>query len=69
VVEVEAVLLANVVVVVAAAPFSPGVSPLAPGAFPYVYPLSPGASLGVPTASVHACPPWYLPSAALSTSG
>jgi hypothetical protein len=37
--------------------------------FPGVSPLSPGASLGVPTASVHACPPWYLPSAALSASG
>ena len=66
-VEVEAVVLAAVTV--AAAPFSPGVSPLALGASPDVYTLSPGASLGVPTASVHACPPWYLPSAALSASG
>jgi hypothetical protein len=69
VVEVEAVVLADVAIVVAAAPFSPGVSPLAPGAFPDVYPLSPGASLGIPAASVHACPPWYLPSTALSASG
>jgi hypothetical protein len=55
-------------VAVAVAPSSPGVSPLAPGASPDIYPLSPGSSLGVLAASVHACPPWYLPSAALSTS-
>jgi hypothetical protein len=55
---VNAVVLAAV----AAAPFSPGVSPLTLGA-------SPGASLGVPAASVHACSPWYLSSAALSASG
>ena len=62
-----AVVLAAVAV--ATAPFSPGISSLAPGASLDVYPLSPGASLGVPAASVHACPPWYLPSAALSASG
>jgi hypothetical protein len=61
------VVLASVAVV--AAPFFPGVSPLDPSAFPDVYPLSPCASLGVPAASLHACPPWYLPSAALSASG
>jgi hypothetical protein len=37
--------------------------------FPGVSPLSPSASLGVPTASEHACPPWYLSSVALSASG
>jgi hypothetical protein len=55
------------VVLVAVAPFSPGVSPLAPGAFSNVYPLSPGASLGVPAASVRAYPPWCLPSVASSS--
>jgi hypothetical protein len=66
VVEVEAVVLAAVAI--ADAPFSPGVSPLTLGASTDVYPLCPGASLGVPAASVHACPPWYLPSVALSAS-
>jgi hypothetical protein len=64
---VKAVVLAAVAV--ATAPFSPGVSPLALGASLDVYPLSPGASLGVPAASVHACSPWYLSSATLSASG
>jgi hypothetical protein len=70
VVEVEAVVLADVAVAVAVAavPFSPGVSPLAPGAFPAIYPLSPGASLGIPAASVRAYPPWCLPSVASSSS-
>ena len=54
-VEVEVVVLAAVVVAVA--PFSPGVSPLALGAFPGVYPLILGASPGVPAASAHAYPP------------
>jgi hypothetical protein len=62
---VVAVVLAAITVAL----FSPSVSPLALGASPGVYPLSPSASLGVPAASVHACPPWYLPSAALSASG
>jgi hypothetical protein len=66
-VEVEAVVPAAVAV--AAAPFSPGVSSLALGVSPDVYPLSPSASLGVPTAYVPACSPWYLPSATLSASG
>jgi hypothetical protein len=63
---VEAVVLADVVVVVAVAatPFSPGVSPLAPG----VYPLTLGASPGVPAASTLAYPPWCQPSVALSSS-
>ena len=53
VVVVEAVVLADVAV----APFSPVVSPLAPGAFPSVYPLVLGASPGVPAASARAYPP------------
>jgi hypothetical protein len=55
----EAVVLADVVVAVAVVPFSPGVSPLSlsPGAFPGVYPLSPGASPSVPVASAHVYPP------------
>jgi hypothetical protein len=61
----EAVVLAAVVV----APFSPGISPLAPGASPGVYPLALGASPGVPTASARAYPPWCLSSVALSASG
>jgi hypothetical protein len=67
---VEAVVLANVVVavVVVAAPFSPGVSPLALGASPSVYPLALGASPGVPAASERAYPPWCLPSVALCSS-
>ena len=65
----EAVVLVFVDVAVAVVPFSSGVTPLALDASPEVYPLSPGASLGVPTASVHACPPWYLSSATLSASG
>ena len=48
---------AGVLVAVVVAPFSLDVSPPALGASPDVYPLSPGASLGVPVASVHA----YLP--------
>jgi hypothetical protein len=50
----EAVVLA---VVVAVVPFSPGVSPLAPGAIPDVSLLVLGASPSVPAASEHA----YLP--------
>ena len=46
------------VVLAAVAPSSLGVSP-----------LSPGASLGVPAASVHAYLPWCQPSVALSASG
>jgi hypothetical protein len=69
VVEVEAVALAAVAVVVAVAPFSPGVSPLALGASPGVYPLTLGASPSVPAASARAYPPWCLPSIALSASG
>jgi hypothetical protein len=63
-------VLADVAVVVigAIAPFSPAVSPLAPGTFPGVYPLVLGASPGVPAASTRAYPPWYLPSVALSAS-
>jgi hypothetical protein len=59
VVEVEAVVLADVVVfaVVAAAPFSPGVSPLALFASPVVYPLALGASPDIPVASACAYPP------------
>jgi hypothetical protein len=56
-------------VVVAVAPFSPGVSPLTLGASPSVYPLALGASPGVPAASARAYPPWCLPSIALSASG
>jgi hypothetical protein len=66
VVEVEAVLLD--VVVVAIAPFSPGVSPLALGASPGVYSPALGASPGVPTAFARAYPPWCQPSVALSSS-
>jgi hypothetical protein len=65
----EAVVLADVVVAVVVAPFSPTVSPLAPGAIPVVYPLVLGASPGVPTASARAYPPRCLPSVALSASG
>jgi hypothetical protein len=46
------------VVLAAIAPSSLGASP-----------LSPGASLGVPAASVHAYPPSYQSSIALSASG
>jgi hypothetical protein len=66
---VVVVVLADVAVAVAAAPFSPSVSPLALGASPDVYPLSPDTSLGVSVAYVHACPPWYLSSATLSAFG
>jgi hypothetical protein len=72
VVVVEAVVLSDVavaVVVVVVAPFSPVVSPLAPSAFPGIYPLVLGTSPGVPAASARAYPPWYLPSVALSASG
>jgi hypothetical protein len=55
-VEVEVVVEAVVLVAVAAAPFSPSVSPLAPDAFPSVYPLVLGASPGVPAASARAYP-------------
>jgi hypothetical protein len=34
----------------------------------YILSLSPGASLGVPATSVHAYPPWCLPSVASSSS-
>jgi hypothetical protein len=37
--------------------------------FPGITPLSPSASLGVPTASERACSPWYLSYVALSASG
>jgi hypothetical protein len=60
-------VLADVVVIVVA-PFSPGVSPLALGTFPSVYPLSPSASSGIPTASARAYLPWYLPYVASSSS-
>jgi hypothetical protein len=43
-----------VLVAVAAAPFSPSVSPLALGAAPDVSPPVLGASPGIPTASAHA---------------
>jgi hypothetical protein len=65
VVVVEAVVLADVVV--AAVPFSPGVSPLVPSASPGVYLLALGASLGLLAASAHTYPPWCLPSTALSS--
>jgi hypothetical protein len=55
----------ELVVVVVVAVVLTAVAP----SFPGTSPLSPGASLGIPAASVHACPPWYLPSVALSTSG
>jgi hypothetical protein len=64
-VEVEAVVLAAVAVV--AAPFSPGVSPLALGASPSVYPLALDASPSVPVASARAYPPWCQRSVALSS--
>ena len=57
---VETVVLADVAVVVAvaaAAPFSLGVSHLAPGASPGVYLLALGAFPGIPAASARA----YLP--------
>jgi hypothetical protein len=57
VVVVEAVVHADVVVAAAAALFSPGVSPLAPGASPVVYLLALGASPGVPTASARVYSP------------
>jgi hypothetical protein len=59
VVEMEAMVLADVVVVVAVAvaPFSPGVSPLAPSASPGVYLLALSTSPGVPAASARAYPP------------
>jgi hypothetical protein len=53
------------VVVVVVAVVLAGVAASFPGASP----LSPGTSLGIPVASVRACPRWYLPSLALSTSG
>ena len=46
------------VVLAVVVPFAPGASPLALG-----------ASLGVLAASMHAYPPWCLPSVALSASG
>jgi hypothetical protein len=55
-------------VVVAVAPFSPGVSPLALGASPDVYPLALGTSPGVPAASARAYPPWCQSFVALSSS-
>jgi hypothetical protein len=66
----ETVVLAaiDVAVVVAVAPFSLAVSPLAPSTFLGVYPLSPDASPGVPATSARAYPPWYLPSVASSSS-
>jgi hypothetical protein len=53
----DVAVVVAVVAVVAAAPFSPSVSPLAPGASLVVYLLALGTSLGVPTASARA----YLP--------
>jgi hypothetical protein len=55
---VAEVVVAVVLVAIAIAPFVLGVSPLALG-----------ASLGVLAASVHAYPPWCLPSIALSAYG
>jgi hypothetical protein len=63
------VVVAMVLVVIAVAPFSPSVSPLALGASPGIYSLALGASPGVPAASARAYPPWCLPSVALSASG
>jgi hypothetical protein len=57
-----------VLAVVAVAPFSPSVSPLALGASPGVYPLALGASPSVPAASTRAYPPRCLSSVALSAS-
>jgi hypothetical protein len=57
-VELVVVVVAMVLAVIAVAPFSPSVSPLALGASP-----------GVPAASVRAYLPWCLPSVALSASG
>jgi hypothetical protein len=65
---VEVVVLAAVAVVVVVAPFSPGVSPLAPDAFPGVYPLALEASLGILAASACAYLSWCLPSVALFSS-
>ena len=56
------------VAAVSVGPFSPGVSPLAPGATPGVSPLALGASSGVLAASARAYPPWCLPSVASSSS-
>jgi hypothetical protein len=66
----EAVVLADVavVVVVAAVPFSPSVSPLAPGASLGVYPLALSSSPSVSAASALAYLPWCLPSVALFSS-
>jgi hypothetical protein len=68
-VELVVVVVAMVLAVIAVAPFSPSVSPLALGASPGIYPLALGASPGVPAASVRAYLPWCLPSVALSASG
>jgi hypothetical protein len=50
-------VVAAIVVAVVVAPFSPGVYPLAPGAILGVSPLALGASPDVPAASARACPP------------
>jgi hypothetical protein len=72
VVVVEAMVLADIVVVVvvavATAPSFPGVSPLALGAAPDVSLLVPSASPGILAASEHAYLPWYLPFVASSSS-
>jgi quinol-cytochrome oxidoreductase complex cytochrome b subunit len=67
-VEVVVVVVVFVAVVVAVAPSFPGVSPLSPDAVPSVSLLSPGASLGIPTAFARAYPPWYQPFVASSSS-
>jgi hypothetical protein len=64
VVEVEVVVL----LAVAVAPFSPGITPLAPGATPDISLLALGASPNVPAASARAYPPWCLPYVASSSS-
>jgi hypothetical protein len=66
VVGVEVVVLAAIAIAVV--PFSPGVSPLALGAAPDVSPPDLGTSPSIPAASMHAYPPWCLPSVASSSS-
>jgi hypothetical protein len=74
VVVVEAMALVAVVAVVevvvataVVAPFSPGVSPPALGAFPDVHPLFPGAFPGVLATSERAYLPKFLPFVASSS--
>jgi hypothetical protein len=66
VVPVVAVVV-EIAVAAAVAPFSPGVSLIAPGATPGVSLLFPGASPGVPVASVRTYPPWCQPFVASSS--